>query len=154
MTNSPANPTRYEIKIDLQGLIRLLAKNLYAEADVFIRELIQNAHDSIKRRAELKQNAPPGIIRIRTDRETSTITITDNGAGLTEQEVHDYLSTIGRSGTGEFRQELLKKGRQAEVNLIGQFGIGLLSAFVVAYKVEVETRQSRSMRTSFLFRFF
>ena len=139
MTDSPANPTRYEIKIDLQGLIRLLAKNLYAEADVFIRELIQNAHDSIKRRAELEQNAPPGIIRIRTDRETSTITITDNGAGLTEQEVHDYLSTIGRSGTGEFRQELLKKGRQAEVNLIGQFGIGLLSAFVVAYKVEVET---------------
>ncbi len=132
-------PTQYEIKIDLQGLIRLLAKNLYAESDVFVRELIQNAHDSIKRRTVLEEHAPPGLIRIRTDRRAKTITIIDNGSGLTEREVHDYLATIGRSGTAEFRQELLQKGRQAEVTLIGQFGIGLLSAFVVAYKVEVET---------------
>jgi molecular chaperone HtpG len=139
MPDTPLDSSQYEIKIDLQGLIRLLAKNLYAESDVFIRELVQNAHDSIKRRSILEQNAPPGLIRIRTNREVGTITITDNGSGLTEQEVHDYLATIGRSGTGEFRQELLQKGRQAEVTLIGQFGIGLLSAFVVAYKVEVET---------------
>src|SRR6266446_4564671 len=139
MSDPSMESTRYEIKIDLQGLIRLLAKNLYAESDVFVRELIQNAHDSIKRRSLLEPNAPPGIIRIRTDREAGTITVFDNGSGLTEQEVHDYLATIGRSGTAEFRQELLQKGRQAEVTLIGQFGIGLLSAFVVAYKVEVET---------------
>ncbi len=111
--------TRYEIKIDLQGLIRLLAKNLYAESDVFVRELIQNAHDSIKRRSVLEPNAPPGVIRIRTDREAGTITVFDNGSGLTEQEVHDYLATIGRSGTAEFRQELLQKGRQAEVTPSG-----------------------------------
>ena len=139
MTDLSHNNGRYEIKIDLQGLIRLLAKNLYAEADVFMREIIQNAHDSIKRRHELDLHAPPGIIRIRIDHEAGTITFADNGSGLTETEVHDYLSTIGRSGTDEFRQELMKKGRQAEVTLIGQFGIGLLSAFVVAYRVEVET---------------
>jgi molecular chaperone HtpG len=132
--------TSHEIKIDLQGLIRLLAKNLYAESDVFIRELIQNAHDSLKRRGEMeKDRAPAGSIRIRTDEDEATIAFTDNGSGLTEAEIHDYLSTIGRSGTGEFRQELIKKGRGAEVSLIGQFGIGLLSAFVVARRVEVET---------------
>lgn len=134
-----SDAARYEIKIDLQGLIRLLAKNLYAEADVFVRELIQNAHDSIKRRSELDKNAPNGVINLYINRTASTITITDNGSGLTESEIHDYLSTIGRSGTGAFRQELIEKGRQAEVTLIGQFGIGLLSAFVVAHQVEVET---------------
>lgn len=139
MSDTSMDSTQYEIKIDLQGLIRLLAKNLYAESDVFVRELVQNAHDSIKRRAVLDDHAPPGVIRIRTDYQSSLVTITDNGSGLTEQEVHDYLATIGRSGTGEFRQQLVQKGRQAEVTLIGQFGIGLLSAFVVAYKVEVET---------------
>jgi molecular chaperone HtpG len=144
MPQAPLDSSQHEIKIDLQGLIRLLAKNLYAESDVFIRELVQNAHDSMKRRSVLEQNAPLGLIRIRTNREAGTITITDNGSGLTEEEVHDYLATIGRSGTGEFRQELIQKGRQAEVTLIGQFGIGLLSAFVVAYKVEVETLSVQS----------
>lgn len=142
MSAVPVPPERHEVKIDLQGLIRLLAKNLYAEADVFVREMVQNAHDSIRRRAEIEgDGAPPGVIRIRTDDAARTITITDNGSGLTEPEIHDYLSTIGRSGTGEFRQELMRKGRHAaDVTLIGQFGIGLLSAFVVAHRVEVETR--------------
>ncbi|GHO99299.1 hypothetical protein KSF_093470 [Reticulibacter mediterranei] len=139
-----ADAARYDIKIDLQGLIRLLAKNLYTETDVFVRELTQNAHDSIRRRSELEPNAPLGTIHIRIDALNGTIAFTDNGAGLTESEIHDYLSTIGRSGTDAFRQELMKKGRQAEVTLIGQFGIGLLSAFVVAYKVEVETLSLQS----------
>src|SRR3954468_10584180 len=139
-----SDAARYDIKIDLQGLIRLLAKNLYTETDVFVRELTQNAHDSIRRRSELEPNAPLGTIHIRIDAHNGTIAFTDNGAGLTESEIHDYLSTIGRSGTDAFRQELMKKGRQAEVTLIGQFGIGLLSAFVVAYKVEVETLSFQS----------
>src|ERR1043166_7968205 len=113
---SPAAPQRHEIKIDLPGLIRLLAKNLYAEADVFVREMIQNAHDSIKRRWDSERDgARPGFIRIRTDPAARTVTITDNGSGLTEREIHDYLATIGRSGTGEFRQELMRQGRHAEV---------------------------------------
>src|SRR5215469_7285563 len=99
MPDTPLDSSQYEIKIDLQGLIRLLAKNLYAESDVFVRELIQNAHDSIKRRSVIEPNAPQGVIRVRTDREAGTITVFDNGSGLTEQEVHDYLATIGRSGT-------------------------------------------------------
>jgi molecular chaperone HtpG len=141
-TTSPASNggQQSEFQIDLQGLIKLLAKNLYAEADVFVREMLQNAHDSIKRRRELQgDSAPEGVIRIRVDREAATVTISDNGAGMTEQEVKDYLSTIGRSGTDAFRQDLVQKGRQAEVTVIGQFGIGLLSAFIVADRVVVET---------------
>ncbi|MBP5974171.1 ATP-binding protein [Brasilonema sp. CT11] len=129
-----------EFQIDLQGLIKLLAKNLYAEADVFVREMLQNAHDSIKRRRELQADgAPDGVIRVKIDREGATISFTDNGAGMTQQEVRDYLSTIGRSGTDAFRQDLIQKGRQADVTVIGQFGIGLLSAFIVADRVVVET---------------
>ncbi len=138
-------PSRHAIRIDLQGLIRLLAKNLYSEADVFVRELIQNAHDSLQRRAEVDgAAAPTGWIRIRTDYRAAIVSFEDNGLGLTESEIHDYLSTIGRSGTGAFREELARRGRQAEVSLIGQFGIGLLSAFVVASRVEVETRSGRA----------
>jgi molecular chaperone HtpG len=132
-----------EFQIDLQGLIKLLAKNLYAEADVFVREMLQNAHDSVKRRRELQgEGAPPGEVRVKVDRTAGTITFTDNGAGMTEQEVKEYLSTIGRSGTDAFRRDLIEKGRQSEVTVIGQFGIGLLSAFIVADRVVVETRSS------------
>ncbi|MBW4540408.1 MAG: ATP-binding protein [Myxacorys chilensis ATA2-1-KO14] len=130
-----------EFQIDLQGLIKLLAKNLYAEADVFVREMLQNAHDSIKRRREWQgDGTPDGVVRVKIDRQAATVTITDNGAGMTEQEVREYLSTIGRSGTDAFRRDLIEKGRQAEVTVIGQFGIGLLSAFIVADRVVVETR--------------
>ena len=134
----------YEIRTDVRGLIRLLAKNLYAQPDVFLREMIQNAQDAIIRRRELEgARAPEGKIHIQVNWETgqNTITFEDNGAGLTESEVHEYLATIGRSGTDVFRQELVKKGRYVEAaNLIGQFGIGLLSAFVVAERVVVHTR--------------
>ncbi len=95
---NPMEPVEHEIKIDLPGLIRLLAKNLYAEVDVFVRELIQNAHDSINRRSVLEQYGPPGLIRIRISEQARTISVIDNGAGLTEQEIHNYLATIGRSG--------------------------------------------------------
>jgi len=138
-------PQQSEFQIDLQGLIKLLAKNLYAEADVFVREMLQNGHDSVKRRRELQgDGAPPGEIRVRVDRMAGTIAFTDNGAGMTETEVREYLSTIGRSGTDAFRQDLVAKGRQAEVTVIGQFGIGLLSAFIVADRVVVETLSWRN----------
>ena len=130
-----------EFQIDLQGLIKLLAQNLYTESDVFVREMLQNAHDSIKQRKELQlENAPEGNVRVKIDREAATISFIDNGAGMTENEIQEYLSTIGRSGTESFRQELIEKGRSAHVSLIGQFGIGLLSAFIVADKIVVETR--------------
>src|SRR5262252_9591205 len=92
-------------QIQLEGLIQLLAQNLYADPDVFLREMIQNAHDSITRRSELAAE---------------------------RGETDGYLSTIGRSGTNELRQRIAAADRTRTVELIGQFGIGLLSAFIVA----------------------
>jgi molecular chaperone HtpG len=139
--------SQHDIQIALEGLISLLAQNLYADPDVFLREMIQNAHDSITKRAALAREAgepppPPGVIRVGVHREGSALTIEDNGAGLTLQEMHDYLSTIGRSGTRELRDRLETRDRDRAESLIGQFGIGLLSAFIVAKRVEVVTHAS------------
>ncbi len=137
----PKSKTRHTVKIDLPGLIRLLAKSLYAESDVFIREMIQNAHDSIQKRSDANGDQIPGsAIRIVADHAARTLSFIDNGCGMTESEVHDYLATIGRSGTDEFRKKLLDSGRHMEATVIGRFGIGLLSAFVAARRVVVETK--------------
>lgn len=136
----------HDIQIELEGLIGLLAQNLYADPDVFLREMIQNAHDSITKRHELAaergDDAPPGAIRVRADVGAGQVSIADNGAGLTEREIHEYLSTIGRSGTRALKEELRAVDRDRAVALIGQFGIGLLSAFIVADAVEVVTRSA------------
>lgn len=133
-------------QIHLEGLIRLLAQNLYADPDIFLREMIQNAQDSISRRAvlaaergETELQAP--WIRVLVNRETETIEISDNGCGLTRSEIDDYLSTIGQSGnTDELRHRIQEADRTRTVDLIGQFGIGLLSAFIVAEHVTLVTK--------------
>ncbi|HWG23024.1 ATP-binding protein [Actinospica sp.] len=132
-------------QIQLEGLIQLLAQNLYADPDVFLREMIQNAHDSITRRAELANEraepVPPAPrISVEVDRDAQQIRIADNGCGLTDAEIDAYLSTIGRSGTNELRERIVAADRGRTVELIGQFGIGLLSAFIVADRVSVETK--------------
>ena len=132
-------------QIQLEGLIQLLAQNLYAEPDVFLREMIQNAHDSITRRGELAKDRgeselPAPRIQVVTHPSSGTIEVIDNGSGLTREEIDSYLSTIGRSGTDELRRRIKEADRTRTVELIGQFGIGLLSAFIVADRVTVTTR--------------
>lgn len=132
-------------QIQLEGLIQLLAQNLYADPDVFLREMIQNAHDSITRRAELaaergEPDPPAPRIQVVADPDAQQIRIHDNGSGLTRDEIDGYLSTIGRSGTNELRQRIAAADRTRTVELIGQFGIGLLSAFIVAERVTVVTK--------------
>ncbi len=134
----------HEIKIDLRGLIKLLAQHLYSHHDVFIREMIQNAQDSLTRRRVLEgDRTPAGRIQLKVNwaQGDETIVIEDNGAGLTEDETHEYLAVIGRSGTDAARLELLGKGNYEDAQkLIGQFGIGLLSAFIVARRVVIQTK--------------
>lgn len=131
---------RLQFSIDLAGLISLLAKNLYTEPDVFFRELIQNAHDSIIKRS-LSDSAEvfDDRITIRSDLATRTITFDDYGCGLTRDDIITLVATIGRSGTNEVRRALVQSNRQKAEALIGQFGIGLLSSFIVASIVELET---------------
>lgn len=139
MTETHTGKKTGTIQTDFQGLIELLAKNLYPEEDMFIRELVQNAHDSLLVRETLEE-APAGRIDITADRESMTISFEDNGAGMTEKEITKYLSTIGRSGTKELGEELKKRDRGRTESLIGQFGIGILSAFVAADRLVVATR--------------
>lgn len=125
-----------QMTFDFDGLIELLAGHLYSEKKVFIRELIQNGHDAIQRRAvqDPHFNREQGHIDILTDLTSmpARIIFRDNGIGMTLQDLEDFLSTIGRSGTKEARDEAPE--------VIGQFGIGFLSGFVVGARVEVRTR--------------
>lgn len=127
-----------KMKSNFRGLVTLLAKNLYPEPDVFVRELIQNAHDSIQlRRAQSPEHS--GRIHVALERSSRSITFSDDGLGMTQHVIEEFLSTIGSSGTGTMTTQL-KQEQHCDVATIGQFGIGLLSAFVVAERVDVYTR--------------
>jgi molecular chaperone HtpG len=133
-----------KMRASFQGLVRVLAKSLYPEPDVFVRELLQNAHDSIQlRRAEHAEWA--GEIRIDVDERARTLSFSDNGTGMDQRDIEDFLSVIGSTGTGSRAQELA--ARDVAVATIGQFGIGLLSAFVVAERIDVYTRKPGAART-------
>ncbi len=130
-----------KMRTSFQGLVQLLARSLYPEPEVFIRELLQNAHDSIQlRRVQEPQLA--GEICIRVDPQTRTLSFSDNGAGMDRRDIEEFLSTIGSTGTGVQARRLAE--RNIAVRTIGQFGIGLLSAFVVAERIDVYTRKSDS----------
>jgi molecular chaperone HtpG len=133
-TNGPTQAL--EMTFDFDGLIQLLAGHLYSEKKVFARELIQNAHDAIVRRAAADESfeRTAGRIDVLTDitAEPATITFRDNGIGMTRADLVRYLATIGASGT--------RRGGNELPELIGQFGIGFLSGFVVGGRVEVRTR--------------
>jgi len=131
---------QYEIKINLPGLLQMLGTNIYADSAVAVREMIQNAHDSCVRR----QEEDPASLRspridISFDSKARTIIFQDNGSGLTESEIHKYLSTIGQGYTAELRRALNTNNRSAAQKLIGQFGLGLLSAFSIGEKVRITT---------------
>jgi molecular chaperone HtpG len=133
---------------EVQQLLRLVAHSLYSHKEVFLRELISNASDACdKLRFEaltdsaLYENDPELKIRVSFDKDAHTIAISDNGVGMDRQEVIDNIGTIARSGTRQFMQKLT--GDQAkDANLIGQFGVGFYSSFVVADKVTLRTRRA------------
>jgi len=132
MDDAPVELLRTQV--DLAGLMRVLGHNLYSTPHVALRELVQNAHDSIvRRRVEAGEGFDPAIV-VRADAEARTLSITDSGAGLTRDEIVQYLATLGAGYTGKMRAE----GRSAE-ELIGAFGLGFFSAFFVADRVELFT---------------
>jgi len=132
--------SEYQIQINLPGLLRMLAENIYSDPEVAVREMIQNAHDgSIIRTAKDPTFNRPRI-ELAFDRTARTLTITDNGTGMTESELHKNLATIGESFTRIQKQELRGQQREEAALLIGQFGIGLLSAFAIARRLEFFTR--------------
>ena len=124
-----------EMTLDFNGLMRILANSLYSEKKVFIRELVQNGHDSILRR-ENRERQHRGRIDIETRPEEEWISFADNGIGMSSADLHSYLSRIGTSGTSE-----LGRGSEHVSGLVGRFGIGFLSGFIIAARMEVRTRK-------------
>lgn len=133
---------------EVSKLLHIVANALYSEREVFLRELISNAADACDKLRFLALSSPDLTaddssfkIRIAADDKAKTLTISDNGVGMTEAELHDNLGTIARSGTSAFVDEMSGDAKK-DTSLIGQFGVGFYSAFMVADKVEVLTRKA------------
>lgn len=127
-----------QMQTNFHGLIHLLADGLYSTSDIFLRELVQNGHDGIIRRQSEGERGYQGAISITYSTAERSISIEDNGIGMDMKDIEEFLSVIGSTGTGTKRAELESKFSD---ELIGQFGIGLLSAFLVANRVRVHTRK-------------
>lgn len=139
-----AEPRQMPFKVDIAGIIEIMGSSLYSRANTPLRELIQNAHDAIVRRRKRELNYQ-GRLDIELDADAKTLRFHDDGIGLSAEDAETYLGTLGAGITG-----LLKKG---ELNwqtpdlgsdgegLIGQFGIGLFSAFMLAERIIVESRR-------------
>ena len=133
---------------EVAQLLHLVTHSLYSNKEIFLRELISNASDACdKLRFEalndgaLYEDQPNLEVRVSFDTEKRTLTITDNGIGLSQQEAIDNLGTIAKSGTREFMSKL-SGDQKADAQLIGQFGVGFYSGFIVADKVVVESRRA------------
>jgi len=145
-----ANADRHEFQAEVKQLLDLMVHSLYSHKDIFLRELISNASDALDRlRFEqvkdesLRSDAELGIW-LEANKEDRLLTISDNGIGMDKEEVIANLGTIARSGTKEFMKGLAdaKKEGEASPDLIGQFGVGFYSAFMVAEEVTVVTRKA------------
>ncbi|CAM8893961.1 unnamed protein product [Rhodiola kirilowii] len=150
MPSPPAE--KYEYQAEVSRLMDLIVNSLYSNKEVFLRELISNASDALDKlrflsvtEPQLMKEAAELDIRIQTDKDNGTITITDTGIGMTKQELVDCLGTIAQSGTAKFLKALKdSKDAGGDNNLIGQFGVGFYSAFLVADKVVVSTKSPKS----------
>ena len=143
-----ANKETLGFQTEVKQLLHLMIHSLYSNKEIFLRELISNASDAEDklRFAALKDDSlyesdPELKIRLDFDEEANTVTLTDNGIGMTRDDVIQNLGTIARSGTAEFLQQL-SGDEKKDSKLIGQFGVGFYSAFIVADKVDVFTRRA------------
>jgi molecular chaperone HtpG len=133
---------------EVAQLLHLVTHALYSNKEIFLRELVSNASDACdKLRFEalnnnaLYEDAPNLEVRLAFDKEAKTLTITDNGIGMSAQEAIDHLGTIAKSGTKDFMSRL-SGDQKKDAQLIGQFGVGFYSGFIVADKITVESRRA------------
>ena len=128
----------HRFQINLRGMIDLLSNHLYSRPEVFVRELLQNAVDAITARQQISpEHAGEITLAVTTTRgKARTLEVCDNGVGLTEDEIHRFLATIGESSKRD------AEGHRTG-DFLGQFGIGLLSCFVVSNEIVVVTRSAR-----------
>ena len=142
-----------QFKAESKRLLDLMIHSIYTNKEIFLRELISNASDALDKRYYLSltdenQRVDKNELKIRIDldKENRTITLTDSGIGMTQEELESNLGTIAHSGSLEFKQKL-EEGT-SDVDIIGQFGVGFYSAFMVAQRIIVETRSAQRDRKS------
>jgi molecular chaperone HtpG len=138
----------FSFQAEAVQILDLMVHSLYSNKEIFLRELISNASDAIDRlrlellsRAEIPEEAGPLRIRVSYDKDAGTITVADNGVGMSRDEVIANIGTIAKSGTREFLRSLTGDQRKDAV-MIGQFGVGFYSSFIVAERVVLTTRRA------------
>ena len=139
---------KHSFQAEVAQLLHLVTHSLYSNPEIFLRELISNASDACDKlrfeginHPEYYENDPDLHVRVSLDKDAKTITISDNGIGLSQQEAIDNLGTIAKSGTKDFMSKL-SGDQKADAQLIGQFGVGFYSGFIVADKITVESRRA------------
>src|SRR5947199_88602 len=144
MSAATATPEKLEFKTELKQLLDLIVHSLYTKKEIFLRELVSNSADAIDKlrfeglkRPELVEGQSEYRIRIIPDEKAGTLTVSDNGIGMSREAIVDNLGTIAKSGTRAFLESLKSAEVKDRPELIGQFGVGFYSAFMVADKVTV-----------------
>src|SRR6202044_1682432 len=139
---------KHEFQTEVNQLLQLIFHSLYSHPEIFLRELVSNASDALDklRHLTLVDDAYKGLqfnprIDLELDEEKKTLTIADTGIGMSEEDLVSHLGTIARSGTKNFLSQLSGDAKK-DSNLIGQFGVGFYSVFMVADKVEVVSRKA------------
>jgi len=147
MNEAPAKET-LGFQAEVTQLLQLMIHSLYGNKQIFLRELVSNASDACDRlrfdsisNADLLENDAALKIRVSYDKPARTITVSDNGIGMSRQEVIDHIGTIAKSGTREFL-DTLTSDKAKDAHLIGQFGVGFYASFIVADHVTIETRRA------------
>ncbi|MDE7161188.1 MAG: molecular chaperone HtpG [Anaeroplasmataceae bacterium] len=135
---------KMEFKTETKRLLDMMINSIYTHKEIFLRELISNASDAIDKRhylslTDTSKSADAYEILIEADKENRTLTITDNGIGMTKEELVEHLGTIAKSGSKEFLEKI-EKEKTPDVDIIGQFGVGFYSAFMVAKEISVFTK--------------
>jgi molecular chaperone HtpG len=138
----------HSFQAEVQQILHLVTHSLYSNKEIFLRELVSNASDACDKlrfealdNAALYEDAPTLEVRVFFDAEAKTLTIRDNGIGMSEEEAIAHLGTIAKSGTREFMSKL-EGDQKKDANLIGQFGVGFYSGFIVADRMTVESRRA------------
>ncbi len=149
-TPTPEAATTQSFEADVSRLLHLMVHSVYSDREIFVRELVSNAADACEKlryeaiaKPELVADGAPFAITVALDKDAKTLTLSDNGVGMSREDLTEGLGTIARSGTKAFLDKLAAEDAKTEAQaLIGQFGIGFYSAFMVADEVVVETRRA------------
>ena len=132
-----------QFKTESKKMLDMMINSVYTHKEIFLRELISNASDAIDKRYfkaltnESLSSDDGYFIKIDCNKEEKTITITDNGCGMTKKELEENLGTIAKSGSGEFKIENAENESNDKIDIIGQFGVGFYSAFMICDKIHV-----------------